>query len=289
MKNDTLLKNSHVKITAKPAKNLVDSVEVDLDIEYLKELLAQSFVPATEISRSLETLKSIALLYGLNELELVKLLEQALNVKDDKVDLELVKKLATQQFDRQFKELTPKEAKATAPIDPAVSAELTQTDLALIAVSKQYLPLEFIEELKRQKNSFVTNLERYTVKTLVEKQVLPNAVINVLLHYYLIAQNNTMLEDKVANRFTKAAAKLAEKKIKTPEEAMVYMREANQKAREKKQPKKYYGRKQQIVQKETLPDWARDEKEPKAKPTKADKQVLNAQIDELLAQLEQSE
>ena len=135
----------------------------------------------------------------------------------------------------------------------------------------------------------MTNLERYTVKTLVEKQVLPNAVINVLLHYYLIAQNNTMLEDKVANRFTKAAAKLAEKKIKTPEEAMVYMREANQKAREKKQQKKYYGRKQQIVQKETLPDWARDEKEPKAKSTKADKQVLNAQIDELLAQLEQSE
>ena len=164
VKKDTLLKNSQVKVTAKPAKNLVDSVEIDLDIEYLKELLAQSFVPATEISRSLETLKSIALLYGLNELELVKLLEQALNVKDDKVDLELVKKLATQQFDRQFKELTPKEAKATAPIDPAVSAELTQTDLALIAVSKQYLPLEFIEELKRQKNSFVTNLERYTVK-----------------------------------------------------------------------------------------------------------------------------
>ena len=55
-------------------------------------------MPATEISRSLETLKSIALLYGLNELELVKLLEQALNVKDDKVDLELVKKLATQQI-----------------------------------------------------------------------------------------------------------------------------------------------------------------------------------------------
>ena len=247
-------------------------------------------MPATEISRSLETLKSIALLYGLNELELVKLLEQALNVKDDKVDLELVKKLATQQFDRQFKELPPNEEKATAPIDPAVSAELTQTDLALIAVSKQYLPLEFIEELKRQKNSFVTNLERYTVKTLVEKQVLPNAVINVLLHYYLIAQNNTMLEDKVANRFTKAAAKLAEKKIKTPEEAMVYMREANQKAREKKQPKKYYGRKQQIVQKETLPDWAKT-KENKAvsKPAKEDKQALNAEIDELLAQLEQSE
>ena len=87
----------------------------------------------------------------------------------------------------------------------------------------------------------MTNLERYTVKTLVEKQVLPNAVINVLLHHYLIAQNNTMLEDKVANRFTKAAAKLAEKKIKTPEEAMVYMREANQKAREKKQPKNIMG------------------------------------------------
>ncbi len=129
----------------------------------------------------------------------------------------------------------------------------------------------------------MTNLERYTVKTLVEKQVLPNAVINVLLHYYLIAQNNTMLEDKVANRFTKAAAKLAEKKIKTPEEAMVYMREANQKAREKKQQKKYYGRKQQIVQKETLPDKA------VSKPAKEDKQALNAEIDELLAQLEQSE
>lgn len=290
VKKDALLKNSQVKAIPKPTKNLVDSVEVDLDVEYLKELLARSFVPATEISRSLGTLKSISLLYGLDELELVKLLEQALNVKDDKVDLELVKKLATQQFDRQFKEITPKESKVTEPVDPAVSAELTQTDLALIAVSKQYLPLEFIEELKRQKHSFVTNLERYTVKNLVEKQVLPNAVINVLLHYYLIAQNNTMLEDKVANRFTKAAAKLAEKKIQTPEEAMLYMREANQKAREKQKQKQYYGRKQQVVQKETLPDWAKT-KENKAvsKPAKEDKQALNAEIDELLAQLEQSE
>ncbi len=47
VKKDTLLKNSQVKVTAKPAKNLVDSVEIDLDIEYLKELLAQSFVPFT--------------------------------------------------------------------------------------------------------------------------------------------------------------------------------------------------------------------------------------------------
>ena len=68
------------------------------------------------------------------------------------------------------------------------------------------------------------------------------------------------------------------------------MREANQKAREKQKQKQYYGRKQQVVQKETLPDWAKT-KENKAvsKPAKEDKQALNAEIDELLAQLEQSE
>ncbi len=100
-----------------------------------------------------------------------------------------------------------------------------------------------------------------------------------------------MLEDKVANRFTKAAAKLAEKKIKTPEEAMVYMREANQKAREKKQPKKILWAKTADRTKRNFCRTGLRQKENKAvsKPAKEDKQALNAEIDELLAQLEQSE
>ena len=44
------------------------------------------------------------------------------------------------------------------------------------------------------------------------------------------------------------------------------------------------------MQKETLPDWAKTkENKVVAKPAKEDKQALNAEIDELLAQLEQSE
>lgn len=296
---ESLLQAQETKKNISKTPKMIARVDFELDMETLQALVARSFVPDKELIRCEDTLKTIALLYGLDEPALLHLLEQALDVNTNQVDQEVLKKSAATQFSCQVQANPKKEADLVEKTEavPAVEVKLSANDQTLANVCRAYLPLEFIEVLKQQKNSFVTNLEQYTVKNLVEKQVLPNAVINVLLHYYLIVQNNAVLESKVANRFTAAAAKLAEEKIQTPEEAMAYMRKANQQATAEKNKRQqtYYAKKRTVIQKETLPDWAKEtesDKKDEAKEnglSKEKRAALNAEIDELFAELEKGE
>lgn len=302
VRKDKLLENSkELENAPTKATGLIAKEDVKLDFEYLKELLATSYVPSKEVSRSLNTLRSLALVYGLNEPELVNLLEQALNVKSDTVDLDVLKKLAAQKFDSRFNNTQVSEKSDEVAEKQAVSqeikVELTKQDQDLADVCRQYLPLEFIEIIKKQKHSFVNPLERSIITEVVKKKVLPDAVINVLLHYYLIANDNATLTGATGNKFNDAAARLAEQKLKTPEEAMLYMRKANQEAleRRKQRANGYYPNKRAVVQKETLPEWAKQKKaeqakkkQEKIKQPKEDDKTANAEIDALLAKLEET-
>lgn len=284
---DLLTVSKRPRVNERPKTSPLAQVETTLDLEYLKDLVANSFVPDDELTKASELIKTVTLLYGLDELQIVRLLEQALNVHDNTVDHEEFKKLATQQFERQLQPQTQVserkvEAKKELPV-------LAKEEQAIAEVCKAYLPLEFLTVLKQQKNSFVSDLERYVVQNLVTKKVLPNAVINVLLHYYLIAQDNPVLEGRVSNRFTAAAAKLAENKVQTPEEAMDLMKRANQEALEKRERKRQSYTQRKVVQRETLPDWAKKEKaSSKETRSEAEKKKLDAEIDDLLAQLEEN-
>lgn len=284
---DLLTASKRPRVVERPKKSPLAQVEVTLDLEYLKDLVANSFVPEEELTKASELIKTVTLLYGLDELQIVRLLEQALNVHDNTVDHEEFKKLATRQFER---ELQPREQVVESKSETAKELPvLSKEEQAIAEVCKAYLPLEFLTVLKQQKNSFVSDLERYVVQNLVTKKVLPNAVINVLLHYYLIAQDNPVLEGRVSNRFTAAAAKLAENKVETPEEAMDLMKRANQEALEKRTKKKQSYTSRKVVQRETLPAWAKKEQSSsKEKSSATEKQKLDAEIDDLLAQLEEN-
>ncbi|MGI6156101.1 MAG: DnaD domain protein, partial [Enterococcus lemanii] len=121
-------------------------------------------------------------------------------------------------------------------------------------------------------NSFVTDSEIRLLKTLIERTPLTNAVINILIHYVLVIQNNSTLQERFV---TTIAANWSEKGFKTPEMAIEYVRqyvrESKEKQREKEekkqtQAKRTYAKKP--VRNEVLPEWIIEPKEIKEDPEK---------------------
>ena len=218
------------------------------------DFIKNSYISSDDVMDHLDIIKSVKLVYGIDEFQLVKLLEKAINVTNNKIDYNEFKKLAQKNFDsgirRNFKEnkivetAKAKDDEKDKNIDPLVNA------------FKAYVPLEFLEILKNELGSFVTANERYAVKTLVEKQMLPNEVINVLIHYLLVVQDSSTI---LKGTFERIAADWTKKKIRNAQEAMTYVKSfTREKSLQRKTTKKdSKGRKSNVIVKEKLPEWAK--------------------------------
>ena len=260
-------------------ESLINRQKVSLDMTVFSDFIKNSYVSSDDVMNHLDIIKSVKLVYGIDEFQLVKLLEKAINVTNNKIDYNEFKKLAQKNFDsgirRNFKKnkivetAKAKDDEKDKNIDPLVNA------------FKAYVPLEFLEILKNELGSFVTANERYAVKTLVEKQMLPNEVINVLIHYLLVVQDSSTI---LKGTFERIAADWTKKKIKNAQEAMTYVKSfTREKSLQRKATKKdSKGRKSNVIVKEKLPEWAKEKG--KNKLTDVGKKE-NKEIDELLKKI----
>ena len=260
-------------------ESLINRQKVSLDMIVFSDFIKNSYVSSDDVMNHLDIIKSVKLVYGIDEFQLVKLLEKAINVTNNKIDYNEFKKLAQKNFDsgirRNFKKnkivetAKAKDDEKDKNIDPLVNA------------FKAYVPLEFLEILKNELGSFVTANERYAVKTLVEKQMLPNEVINVLIHYLLVVQDSSTI---LKGTFERIAADWTKKKIKNAQEAMTYVKSfTREKSLQRKATKKdSKGRKSNVIVKEKLPEWAKEKG--KNKLTDVGKKE-NKEIDELLKKI----
>jgi replication initiation and membrane attachment protein len=127
----------------------------------------------------------------------------------------------------------------------------SENDVLLIQESENNAPIAFLKAIKAEKNSFMTDSEQWLIKSLVERSPLPNSVINVLVHYVLVVQNNAALSGNYVNNI---AAQWSELKIGTAEDAIKHVRSLVRSAKEKRSRPQTSGKK--IIREEKLPSWA---------------------------------
>ncbi|KRN88526.1 DnaD domain protein [Ligilactobacillus ceti] len=258
-------KNNSVKATL--TEPLVQQTLADvLDEAYFVSLLQKSFVDQRDVLAHKADLVNLCLLYRLDELQLMTLLEQNCDVITNQVDYAAAKKQAYREFEMKLNPQTEQVATQeestavqTTPPTPPAKGSGGNAEL-LIAACNGMTPIEFLTDIKRQKGSFVTKNERIFIEDMVRRNVLPNSVLNALIHYALIVQKHNLLKVSFLEAI---AVDWAQNKIKTPSEAFSYVRKRNQKQKEKAEqrkkalPKYYNGR--PVVQKEKLPEWAKEE------------------------------
>lgn len=261
----------------------VTDLKMKLNVQLLKQLLTKTFVSQQSVAQNLQTVNTVAVMYGLDEVQLVRLLEEAVDVNhQDDVNWNRFRALASQQYEFTMKPGKSDDSDSNVEIQQP-SQPVRTADQDLIAACEQYAPMEFLTALKDEQGQTVTHEEQITIQRAVEAQRLAPAVINVLTHYMLVNENMDSLNQKY---FERTANNWLKNKVNTPEKAITYVREW-QKKRQQPQHASRYARRSQYAEK--LPAWAqKKENQSTIKNQTKDQSVnVNQDISRLMQRINQ--
>lgn len=250
------------------------------DLKFFYSGLNQQYINRSSITKEIEeTILVLHTLYGLDELTMQQFILNASDIETGTIDEKKLKKLVYDDYHNKnqqnisLKDVVEKDIQIDVNQQETrendlMKKGLTKEDIAVIEVSEQISPYDFMNSIKEQKGGFVTKPEEWTLEEIVKKANLPTAVINILIHYVLVVKNNPTLDQKLAY---KIANDWAQEKVVAPEEAIqkvkkMYLENAEKKQQQENRNKTYTQNRskgnynnQTTIRKETLPDWAKAE------------------------------
>ena len=184
--------------------------------------------------------------------------------------------MAQKKAKEQAKKIEEIKNPMTANDIEAFKINLSYSDPAysLVKVAKKMNCMEFLESIKKQRHGYVAASEQRVLRDLVDLSGLPNEVINILIHYILVVQDNANMTKNFADAI---ANDWGQRQLKTAEDAInvVRMREKEvhikreQKAKQVTTKRNYQ---QKPARVEKLPEWAKKENTAKDTPL-ADEEV----------------
>lgn len=169
-----------------------------------------------------EKLQTFQTLYGLNELDLAEYVAKASAGEKNGLNFSYLRQL----INKEKRPNVSAEPKETMIDSSANNGSFSPQELEVIAQSKKIAPVTFLRAIKREKGGFETNTEVRLLEELISRNLLPKSVINIIINYILVIQNQAVIN---ANYLNAIANDWAQKKIISPEAAIAHVRENNQK------------------------------------------------------------
>lgn len=226
--------------------------ERSLDEKLLLNILANSFVDTDSVKSAMELIQTEAGLYGIDEVQMGKYVLKAVNLKNNQLDGEQLKRIISNAYRNTPTATTASVAdnSATQVNDKQPTTQLSGQQNQIVQIATQVTPLQFLQQIKKQKRGFVTSGEERLVRDLIGRHILPNQVINILIYHLLVDEGhatlNKSLTETIANDWS-------QQKITTAQQAIATLQTRKDNAN-KRATKTRNGRKNI---KETLPEWAK--------------------------------
>ncbi|MGX7420128.1 replication initiation and membrane attachment family protein [Carnobacterium gallinarum] len=274
------------------------------DLKFFYAGLSSQYIKRSSITADIEKVMLVLhTMYGIDELEMQKLVLQACDIDTGMVDEKKLKQLVYASYHQDQKQ--PIEVKEVVAKD--ISSEqnkkqfrkndlrhqgFSDADIALIETSEAITPFDFIASIKKQKGGYVARNEEWAVENLIRQSNLPKSVINILIHYVLVARGNPTLTqnlaDSIANDWSQAKVTSPEAAIKKVKDLY---RENEAKKQKREEQKASYSRPKaaqynngsstnQRNRQESLPEWAKENQVvPEEKPmSEADQKAFMERI-----------
>ncbi|MBM7711651.1 DnaD domain protein [Enterococcus xiangfangensis] len=222
-----------------------------------------------------EKLQTFQTLYGLNELDLAEYVAKA--AAGEKIGLNF--NYLRQLINKEKRPIVSAKQQTAVAEHSETTSNFSSQELEIIAQSKKIAPVTFLRAIKREKGGFETNTEVRLLEELIGRNLLPKSVINIIINYILVIQDQAVIN---ANYLNAIANDWAQKKIVTPEGAIAHVRENNQKLVRKPQTSRPAYQKRGAVRREALPEHIKQPpKETKLAPEK--EAELNRKLAEYLS------
>lgn len=248
-----------------------DKTEFDWSL-FTQQLKRFNLVLSYEEREKLQTFQT---LYGLTELDLAEYVAKASAGEKSGLNFNYLRQLINKEK-RPNISAAPKESSTKPVIE---TGSFSPQELEIIAQSKKIAPVTFLRAIKREKGGFETNTEVRLLEELIGRNLLPKSVINIIINYILVIQNQAVIN---ANYLNAIANDWAQKKITSPEAAITHVRENSQKLVRKPQTSRPTYQKRGNGRKEDLPEHIKQPpKETKLTPEK--EAELNRKLAEYLS------
>lgn len=233
----------------------------NFDFKLLKELLSKGFTKWQSVNEAQRLILTEHLLYGIDEVEMARQISQATDLVSNQLDTKKLQQqisnnFATKQGQNQIyaSSNTQEFSNPTSQVTKQTDATLTKDDLELVKAAKSYAPATYLENLKMAiHGGYVTYGEKQILKELIDRNLFPVSVVNILISYIVLDREATTLPaklvDTMANSWSRAH-------VTTPEAAILQIKQF---AKDKTVKRARTTTKRPIA-KETLPDWAKNEK-----------------------------
>lgn len=227
-----------------------------------------------------ELLRVFHLLFGADELTLAEYAAHAADPATQVVDPAQLRRLLDQR--QPQKQMAPAVSAATDTASLKADG-FSDKDIEVIEQSKTIAPVLYLKALKQAKGGYETDQEVRIVEQLIKRSGLSTAVINILLDYVLVINDQASLNSSYTNSI---ANDWAQKQIVTPEDAIRHVRgiskDVLKKKTKTKRPNTYSPRQ---TRREKLPDWVN--KPQKTKKLSSDQEAeLDRRLQEFMKQKE---
>lgn len=254
----------------------IENVE-SFDYNFFKAGLNKHFVRQESFTKEIkELIYTFHVVYGIDEMAMQALILESADVESGEVNKNkfvsnvqrfYLNNQKTQKSSQVLNQVNEQTENSSEAKNKDNLQNLTATEAAVIRHAKQTAPANYLRSIKDQKGGFVTSDELWVLKELVESSRLSKDVINILLHYILVVKEAVVLEKRYA---MKIANDWAQSGVRTPEQAIQKVKELYNQSKNKQNQKNTYQKNyQKPRKKETLPDWAQEDK----KQTTDDEQV----------------
>ncbi|CAH1850375.1 DnaD domain protein [Convivina praedatoris] len=173
-------------------------------------------------------------LYGLNESQLARVINANISLDYHDLNEQGVMAFLLENFANHSVNATD----VTAPIQAAQtnSKPVTSTLASLYQAAEQLSPVQFIAQIKSNNGGFVSRGEERILRDLINQKILSRAVINILIYQVLVGMDNASLNrnlvDTIANSWAKA-------KLETPQQAVDFIKQRQEKATQTKEKQSY--------------------------------------------------
>lgn len=250
----------------------------NFDFRLLEQFMQKEFLKMEAVDeKGRHVIRVLHTLYDIDERTMSQYLIQAADLETGKVEWNQLEELVAQQEgvgrgqrsslpDKVGQTIEQSQSEVDERKQELEKAGYSAPEIKLVQLSEKMAPMNFIRDIKEQKNGSVTANEKRLLKDLLKADILPASVINMLIYYILIIQNhptvNKGLAETIANDWAQSGVVKPEQAIEKTKQVIGNVKAKAQKRLERRSTAKNYG-KATVRKVEKLPDWAK-EGQPKA-------------------------
>ena len=234
--------------------------------------ISSSFIPDQVFTKEIQkTIAKLAYIYGINPLAMQKVVMDAFDIDSQEITVEGLRKAAQSWYQFEYNEKLPSLSVRVQPLSE--KSDLTGSDAKEREKIRQLEEISPRDLLREYGNGAEpTSSELKIVEEVMLDQKLSPGIMNVLIEFVLL--NNDM---RFPGNYIKTIASHWKKKdLKTVKEAMDFARsELNKEKKRQEKSKNTYTKKKQPIRTEMVPEWLKEQKEPKEQKKPAEKKEVD--------------